>query len=314
LLPPIDGIGHERVHTCWTLEDARQIGRVAKPGARVVLLGAGFIGCIILEALIARGVQLTIVEMAERMVSRMLDATAGDLLERWCRNKGVRVHTGTRVEAIAAGSPGDGTLRVHCLGREPLPADLVVVAAGVAPNTDFLATSGIDLGQGIHVDAQLQTNVPGVYAAGDVCEGLDWSTGGRAVHAIQPTASEHGRIAALNMTGGDVAYPGSLSMNVLDTLGLVSASFGLWMGVDGGDNATLLDADRFRYLRLQFADDRLVGAISLGHSGEIGVLRGLIQSRVRLGTWKRRLMDDPVYWSQAYVACTQYPEWARPAP
>ena len=94
-------------------------------------------------------------------------------------------------------------------------------------------------------------------------------------------------------------------MNVLDTMGLISSSFGLWMGVDGGDTSELYDADRFRYLNLQFQDDLLVGASSLGLTNHVGVIRGLIQSKIRLRDWKERLMQDPTRIMEAYLANTQ---------
>ena len=91
-----------------------------------------------------------------------------------------------------------------------------------------------------------------IYAAGDVAQGLDFCTGEYAVHAIQPTAADHGHLAATNMSGHDAEYEGSMNMNVLDTLGLLSCSFGSWQGVDGGDHAELYAPDDFRYLSLQF--------------------------------------------------------------
>ncbi len=125
------------------------------------------------------------------------------------------------------------------------------------------------------------------------------------MHAIRPTAVEHGRIAALNMAGRETAYRGSLSMNVLNTLGLVSSSFGLWMGTAGGDHAAAADTDRFSYIRLAFDDDVLVGALALGLTQHVGVLRGLIQTRVRLGPWKDRLMQAPHRVMDAYLDRTQ---------
>lgn len=299
--PPIDGINLAGVHPCWTLEDAHSIAERAAPGNQVVLLGAGFIGSIILEALAARRVTLTVVEMAERMVPRMLNATAGGLLKRWCEDKGVRVLTGTSISRIEAGS-GSAPLAVGLADGGELPAHLVVIAAGVAANTGFLAGSGIATGQGILADRHLRTSQPHVYAAGDVAEGPDLSTGGQSVHAIQPTAADHGRIAAINMTGGEAAYSGSLAMNVLDTLGLISCSFGLWQGAPRGEAAERLDSERFRYASLQFDGDRLVGATILGRTEGIGAVRGLIQSRIRLGKWKNRLMADPQRIDEAYVA------------
>ena len=176
----------------------------------------------------------------------------------------------------------------------------------LAQSWDFLDGSGIETDQGVSWwTTTWQTNVEGVYAAGDVAQGYDFSTGKQEVHAIQPTASEHGRIAANNMAGVSTAYRGSLAMNVLNTLGLVSASYGLWMGVDGGDQSVAVDEAGSRYLRLEFDGNLLVGSLSLGLTQHVGVLRGLIQTKVDLGEWKDRLMADPHLVMDAYLAQTQ---------
>ena len=107
------------------------------------------------------------------------------------------------------------------------------------------------------------------------------------------------------MAGHSQAFQGSVIMNVLDTLGLISSSFGQWMGAEGGESAQLLDRERFRYLNLHFEEDRLVGANSLGLTDHVGVLRGLIQTRVRLGKWKDKLIQDPTRLMEAYLASTQ---------
>jgi NADPH-dependent 2,4-dienoyl-CoA reductase/sulfur reductase-like enzyme len=304
-VPPVEGIGAPGVHPCWTLEDARHILLRASPGARVVLIGAGFIGSIILEALALRGVDLTLVEMSSRMVPRMMNERCGGLITRWCEAKGVKVHTSARVDSIDSGN-GAAPLVVHLEGGESVPADLVIRATGVIPNTGFLDGSGVTVDNGILVNEYLQSSDPDIFAAGDVARGREFSTGELSVLAIQPTAADHGRIAAANMVRErSLAHPGSVVMNVLDTLGLISASFGAWRGVDGGDAAELADPERFRYLNLQFAGDVLVGANSLGLTQHVGVLRGLIQSRLRLGKWKARLMQDPTRIMEAYLGATQ---------
>ena len=312
--PPVEGMDSEGVENCWTLADARRILAGAKPGSRVVLMGAGFIGCIVLEALAARGVDLVVVEMADRMLPRMMDETGGAMIARWCESKGVSVRTATRVAGIAR---RNGSLALTTDSGDPIDADLVVCATGVAPNIDFLdgaggaagvggaARVGIECDAGILVDHRLRTSVRDVYAAGDVAQGPDFSTGRQEVHAIQPTAVEHGRIAALNMAGAETPFRGSLSMNVLNTLGLVSSSFGLWMGVEGGERSTAADEARSRYLRLEFEEDRIVGALALGLTQHVGVLRGLIQTRVRLGSWAEKLRADPTLVMNAYLECTQ---------
>ena len=300
--PPIPGMELSGIESCWTLDDSRRIAAAATPGSKVVLMGAGFIGCIVLEALAARGVDLTVVEMEDRMLPRMMDDIGGAMIKRWCESKGVTVMTGTKITGIEA---ANGGFKLALDGGASLDADLVVCATGVAPYLDFLEGSGIETDHGILVDEHLETNVAGIYAAGDVAQGPDFSTGKQEVHAIQPTASAHGRIAALNMAGRATAYEGSLAMNVLNTLGLVSSSYGLWQGVEGGDRVVVSDKDRFKYLRLEFDGDVIVGALALGLTQHVGVLRGLIQTKVRLGPWKDKLMANPHLIMAAYLAQTQ---------
>lgn len=302
--PPIDGLDLPGVHHCWTLEDARNIKALAEKASDVVLMGAGFIGCIILEALYCCDVKLTVVEAGERMVPRMMDAEAGGMIQRWCEAKGIAVKTGRRVTKLESSGETPDSLIVDLDDGTRIKSHLVVVATGVAPNVDFLAGSGIEIETGIKVNDRLETNVAGIYAAGDIAQGPDFG-GGYSVHAIQPTATEHGRIAALNMAGRDTAYQGSLVMNVLDTAGLISCSFGAWDGVAGGTSASQIDKAGFRYLKLQFDGDKLVGALGVGRTDAIGVLRGLIQSRIALGPWKAALQADPHRIMEAYVACTR---------
>ncbi|PVV16964.1 MAG: hypothetical protein B6D78_12610 [gamma proteobacterium symbiont of Ctena orbiculata] len=303
LKPPIPGIELDGIHNCWTLEDARAIVARAKPGSPVVLIGAGFIGCIILESLVERDVKLSVVEKGDRMVPRMMDNVAGNLLKSWCENRGVRILTSSGVVGFTR--MGNG-VSVNLDSGESLSAELVITAMGVRANIDFLAGSGIETDQGILVNEHLQSNWKDVFAAGDVAQGRDFSTGADTVQAIQPTSVEHGRIAAINMVKSDsITHHGSLNMNVLDTLGLISSSFGQWMGIEGGEQATLLDESEFRYMQLQFNGDYLIGASTLGHTQHIGVLRGLIRSRVPLGEWKDRLMKDPTRLMEAYLGSVQ---------
>ena len=304
LTPAIPGIDSPGVHSCWTLSDARQIVALAQAGSNVVLMGAGFIGCIILQALAARGVNLTVVEMENRMVPRMMNDISGGLIKKWCQGKGLSVLTATKVMSINP-QQGEHKLNVALDNGTQLPADLVISATGVKSNIDFLKDTEIETDQGIVVDHYLQTSLVDIYAAGDCAQGKDFSTGGFQVQAIQPTAVEHGRLAANNMVKGHEApHPGNINMNVLDTMGLVSSSFGLWQGA-GGDSAELIDADRFRYLNLQFKDDILIGASALGLTEHVGVIRGLIQTKVRLGHWKQRLLNDPTQLMEAYLGSTQ---------
>ena len=320
--PPIPGLDLPGVHTCWTLEDARAIAALAKPGAKVLQMGAGFIGCIIMEALKQRGVELSVVEMGDRMVPRMMGPMAGGMIRDWCEAKGVKVFTGTKVEAIEkadapaglvgkiagalglGGAAGSG-LRVRLSGGQTVEADLVISATGVRPAIGFLKDSGVSCLQGVLTDERMQTNVPGIYAAGDCAEAFDMVSGKTIVSAIQPNAAEQARVAALNMVGRRTTLKGVTQINVLDTLGLISTSFGNWQGVDGGEHAQLTDQAAGKHLSLQFKDDIMVGCNSVGWTDHVGVMRGLVEGQVHLGAWKDKLKQDPTKLMEAYLDCAQ---------
>jgi NAD(P)H-nitrite reductase large subunit len=305
---PVPGGDGPGVHPCWTLADARAIMALAKPGSRVLQIGAGFIGCIILEALVERGVQLSVVEMGDRMVPRMMGQGAGGMIMRWVQSKAVKVYVSTRVEAIERDP--SGAMSVKLGTGERVPADLVISATGVKPNIEFLDGSGIACKQGVLADARMQTSVEGVYTAGDCAEAFDAPTGQHVVSAIQPNAADQGRCAALNMIGRRTELQCVTQINVLDTLGLISSSFGQWQGVAGGQHAELSDDAHYRFIRLEFDHDRLVGANTIGLTDHVGVLRGLIQSGVSLGPWKDHLMADPLRLTEAYLASAQaQTEW-----
>jgi NADPH-dependent 2,4-dienoyl-CoA reductase/sulfur reductase-like enzyme len=299
--PPIPGIDLPAVQTCWTLEDARAIADLARPGSRVLQLGAGFIGCIIMESLVKRGVHLTVVELGDRMVPRMMTPEAGSMIKRWVEKQGVRVVTRAGVERIeeGAGAP----LTVTLTTGDRIDCELLIVAAGVAPNVAFLEGTDVHVAKGILVDDTMQTSVPGIYAAGDVAEAPDLFSGRHLVAAIQPNAADQARIAALNMAGQTARMKGVLAINVLDSMGMISSSFGEWQGVAGGEGVERADEARGRYISLQFDGDVLVGATAIGLTDHVGALRGLIQAKTRLGAWKERLLETPTRFVEAFIAC-----------
>ncbi|HQR50602.1 MAG TPA: FAD-dependent oxidoreductase [Methylophilaceae bacterium] len=301
--PPIPGMDLSNIHACWTLEDARRIIAAVKPGTRVLQMGAGFVSCIVIDPLRKRGAKLTIIGSGDRMVPRMMTPGASKLIQKWVERNGVKVYNNLRVDALRAGPNGTVIASLH--SGEEVETDLVINATGVKANIGFLEGSAIATQYGVLVDEYLCSSQADVYAAGDVAQARDIATGGKTVNAIQPNAVDQGRIAALNMAGKPVAFQGGIAMNVLDVGGLVSASFGRWWGADGGEHVELMDEDGWRYLRLEFKDEVMVGATAVGLTQHVGVLRGLIQAQVALGEWKQHLLKDPTRIMEAYLAKAQ---------
>jgi NAD(P)H-nitrite reductase large subunit len=308
--PPIPGIDLPHIYSCWTLADARAIMDKVKPGSRVLQMGAGFIGCIIMEALAARiqtskTGKLTIVEMGDRMVPRMMGPAAGGMIKSWVQSKGVDVHTGAKVEAI---TQNGAALVAKLSNGQSIEVDVIISATGVKPTIGFLKDSGINCKIGVLTDDRMQTNAPGVYAAGDCAEAFDHFTGAQVVSAIQPNAADQARVAALNMVGQHASLKQVTQINVLDTLGLVSTSFGNWQGVpkeQGGEQIELKDDTHHKLLSMQFKADVMVGCNSIGWTDHVGALRGLVEGKVKLGEWKAKLQADPTKLMAAYLATAQ---------
>ena len=209
--------------------------------------------------------------------------------------------TGTRVEALEPAQP----LRAKLSNGTSEEFDLVIQATGVRPNIGFLSNSAIKCLQGILVDERQQTSVEGIFAAGDCAEAFDVASGTTIVSAIQPNAVDQAYVAAMNMAGRRISSRGVTQINVLDTLGLVSTSFGQWQGVPGGEHVEVTDPENFKHLRLEFKDDVMVGSNSLGMTEHVGVLRNLVEGQVKLGEWKDELMRDPSRLMEAYLASAQ---------
>jgi NAD(P)H-nitrite reductase large subunit len=300
-IPGADGDG---VHNLWTVEDAEKTVSALGNDADVAFIGAGFIGFIILNAMHKRGARLKVIELEGQVLPRMLDAQGASLVNSWLESKGVETHTGVSVQAIEHGSDGVKTLQLS--DGSSTRADVVIMATGIKTNIGFLDGSGIETNQGVLVNNRCQTNVSNVYAAGDVAEGPDLSTGGQAVHAIQPTAVDHGRIAGANMAGQDVEYPGSLLMNILDVCGLQCASFGDWSG--SGDVTEVINANRPVYRKLIWEGSTITGAVILGPADDVamlndmGMIKGLIQAKTDLGAWKQHIQSNPTDIRRPYVA------------
>jgi len=310
--PPIPGADLPGVQPLWSLAHTDRVLKYAESlppkgrVPRVVLVGAGFIGFIVLNAMHKRKWQLAVVEREGQVLPRMLDAPAADHARRWLATRDVAVHCGVTVRQIRP--QPDGAKAVELSDGRSLAADIVILATGIRPNLDLVQGSGIATGEAILVNDRMQTNFPHVYAGGDVAQGPVLSGAEKAVHPIQPTAVDHGRVAGANMAGHEVHYPGSLSMNVVDICGLQGASFGRWN--DAAAEATTIDNPTgFIYRKLLWTDDRISGAIFTGRANDLGMLtdvgmvKGLMQTQTRLGPWKNYLRDNPFDIRRAYVGC-----------
>ncbi|MBZ0160196.1 MAG: FAD-dependent oxidoreductase, partial [bacterium] len=173
-----------------------------------------------------------------------------------------------------------------------------VMAAGVAPNIDFLDGTGVTIHRGLLVDAHQQTSLDGIYAAGDVAETVDMFSGERVVNAIWPEALNQGRIAGLNMAGVATPYEGSMAMNVTSVLQTPVVSLGAWNS-QPGDRYQIREVrdDRSRiYRKLVFDGDQLVGAMLVGRFEDAGILHNMIRTRTTFTLKPDHLAPSTIHW------------------
>lgn len=300
-LPPIEGADGEGVIAIWTLDDANRF--LSGTTREVAIVGAGFIAFTILDAVVKRADEVRFIEIESQILPRMLDAEAAGMMQAQLAKRGIGVQTGT--SALRIEQTG-GRRRLHLSSGEALECDTVVLATGVRPSLALLEGSGIETDHGILVDAHLRTSASDVYAAGDVAQGPDLMGGPRRVQAIQPTAVDHGRVAGANMAGEDVAYSGSLTMNIVAAQGLEACSFGRWD--EDGDVVSVSNPGNRVYRKYVFEGSRMVGAtlvgptVTVSNANDAGMLKGLVQTGVALGPWKAYLEENPLDLRRAYVA------------
>lgn len=294
-VPPLPGSSLEGVHTFTTWEDARQIDRYIQDAgvASALVVGGGLIGLKTAEALIARGISITLVELADRILSATFDRTASKMAETILRREHVDVRTSATVEEII----GRGGRVDHAVLRdgERVDCDLVVFAIGVRPNTGLIpAGAGIEVDRGICVDRSMQTTVAGVYAAGDCAQAYDMLIDARRPIAIWPNAYRQGYIAGSNMAGLSRRYEGSFPMNSIEICGVPTISVGLTDPPRNQESYEILDKydrEALTYKKLVLHHNRLVGAIFVGNIDRAGIYTGLIRERVDVRPFVEHLLS-----------------------
>lgn len=288
--PPLKGNVKKGIFNLNTWDDAKDIKKYIKGAKRGIVIGGGLIGMKTAEGLHEAGLKVTVVELAPRILSRILNKEGSAIFEDYLKGKGMEIISEDTVEKVLGSKKVEGAL---LKSGAKVKGDILVMAIGVRPNLTVIDKSGIEVNQGILVNERMRASVPDVYAAGDVAEAYDLLAKDRRVNAIWPLAVRQGRVAGNNMAGGDKIYKGGFSMNSLQVLGLPTISAGIIDPPerDGYQVLRRIEPDKRVYKKLVFKEDIIIGAVFINDIDRAGIITGLIAEGTLIEK-KERLLEE----------------------
>lgn len=288
LKPPIPGIDTKGVFTLGNMDDADKILKwIGKGAKKAIVLGAGFIGVECAIALRRLGLRVSVFEMLDWVLPKMLDEDASGEVQKVLEREGIEFHLGQQVSDIV----GDGKVTGVVVGKKKSSCDTIVLGIGVKPNTEFLKGSRINVSHGVVVDEHMRTSVKDIYAAGDIAEADDRIREIKRVNAIWPNAIEQGRIAGYNIAGTERIYDGVESLNILDVYGVPVLSMGM-SSFELKDFEVEKTKTNRAFKKLLLKDGKIAGVQMVGAIRNSGYLLGLVKKGIEVDDIREHLLED----------------------
>ncbi|MCF6158867.1 MAG: NAD(P)/FAD-dependent oxidoreductase [wastewater metagenome] len=283
-LPPIDGITTTKgVLTLRTVEDTLRITDLALHSKTATLIGGGLLGLETGNALRKLGLSITIVEIFDRLLPRQLDTEGAAILQKQLEDMGLKFILGAQSKSV---NERDGTRLLELHDGRIIESDFILVLAGIRPNITLAQKIGISVNRGILVNDRMETNIPHIYAAGDVAEHK-----GR-IYGIWPAAQRQGVVAGINMTGGNELYTGTVPSTTLKVVGIHLTSIGDIQTEDETvEQVKIKDIEKNIYKKLFIKDGRIIGAILLGDIKNAFDIRKLMERNVDISNDKEKILD-----------------------
>lgn len=252
--PPVEGSDIGGVFTLHNINDVRQISQAAEKVNNVVLIGGGLLGLEVANALHKLGKNISVVEFFPRLLPRQLDNDGAAKLQHFFEKMDFTFKLGTTTKEIT----GDGNVEQVILeSGDILPAEMVIISAGVRPNLELAKMLDLNTDKGLIVDKYLQTSQPGIYGAGDIIE-----FEGRT-YGIWPAAMDQGKIAGINISGGEAIYNGTTLSNILKVAGIDVASAGE-IDAENRYESKIITSEN-TYKKVVIDDAKVIGCIMLGN-------------------------------------------------
>jgi len=290
--PSTPGIKKRGVFGFRTIKDVKEISGLLPVTKSACVMGGGLIGLKAAYGLKKKNLEVKVVIKSKQVLSQMLDFEAASFVQKRLEENGIEILTGQDVAEII----GNGDIKAVKLDSgKAFGCSLVIVGKGVQPNMDLIKDTEIEVNEGIIANNLLQTNIPNIYTAGDVCESFDLTLNQHAINALWPVAVEQGKIAGANMAESILRYDGSLGMNSIDFFGLPVISLGIYKVKEEDpsfEELKILEPKANRYKKLVLKNNVLVGAVLVGEIKNSGIILRLIREQIDVSSIKDRLLQE----------------------
>lgn len=273
-IPPMDGLYKvKNKFTFMTMDDSLALEKALKKDSRVFIIGAGLIGLKCAEGILARVGSVTVCDLADRVLSSILDRQCADLMRKHLEKQGISFLLSDSVESFECST-------AKLKSGKTVEFDILVLAVGVRANVSLAKDAGAQTDRGIIIDTQMRTSLENIFAAGDCTQGYDSSTGENRVLAILPNAYMQGFCAGVNMAGGESSITNAIPMNSIGFFGLHCTSAGSYFEKDEGEIYEQKSENGIK--RLYIKDNRLTGYIIIGDVTGAGIYTSLVREKTDL--------------------------------
>lgn len=284
-MPPVKGLDKKGVFSLKQLADVEKLK--AHQGRRAVVVGSGAIGIEAAEALQKNGLAVSIVELYDWIMPTMFDSETAAVLNSRLNNHDIQVYTGEKVQAVLGRSHVESVVT----DQRTLPCDTVIVATGVAPDVTLPKTAGITIDRGIKVNRHMQTSLANIYACGDCVETVDACTGEDAMFQLKHNALDQASVAADNIAGESVQYPGAYAFARIHFFDTHAACFGKTTQAtmcELGDLDILEKKESNGYLRLIIKEGFIAGVQAVGSlANNIGLFISMARRNAHVNDVKK---------------------------
>ncbi|HAP66575.1 MAG TPA: NAD(P)/FAD-dependent oxidoreductase [Nitrospinae bacterium] len=283
-VPPIKGREKKGFFTLRIIRDVLSIKEYSLKNKKAVLIGGGLLGLEAARGLRVRGLDVTVVEFFPRLLPRQLDEKGGKVLQRLIEKIGIKVVLNAQSEEVMG---GDKVAGLKLKDGRMVDCDLIIISAGITPRIELAKEAGISVNKGIVVNERFETNIKGIYAAGDCAEFQ-----GR-IYGLWTASTEQGTIAGNNIAGVDTIYSGTTPSTTLKIVGIDLTSIGV-VNPEGEGFKELIreDGSNEVYKKLVIKDGKIVGAILLGDTKEVRTVAKLIKNSTDVSKFEDKLTDS----------------------